>query len=212
MTAKPKTPAAIARAAKLKDTTPKPRVPTSKAPTKRLTQYLDDSASTELSAGFDESKPPTEKQRLFVKFWAEGNPILLAARMAGYSDNGTLAYRLVKRPNILAIYEYEKKKYEEASQMTRKQVMDGLLEGVQMGKYKEDPMAVISGWREIGKMCGYYEPVRKKLDITVNGNIMVDRMNRMSDEELFRLIQEGVQEAAPALLDESEGGRDGEDD
>lgn len=141
----------------------------------------------------DPDKPLTDAMKVFVKEWAAGESIVSAAMRAGY-EAPTYGYRLVRQPNVLKLYAELKAKYEEAAQMTRKKVMDGLLEGVEMAKLAGEPASVIAGWREIGKMCGYYEPVRRKLDITVNGNAVMDRMNRMSDAELLRVIEGGVME------------------
>lgn len=151
----------------------------------------------------DEDKPLTGLQRLFVKNWAQGESIQTAAYRAGYTDKGAFAYRLVHFPNIKKLYAQEKRKYEEASQMTRKKVMDGLLEGVEMAKMAGEPASMIAGWREIGKMCGYYEPVKHRVEVSVNGSIALDRMNRLSDAELLKLISEGVPEIAETLLVEN---------
>ncbi len=139
-------------------------------------------------------KPLTEKQRNFVKFWAQGETILSASVRAGYSDGGTYAYRMVYMPNVLRLYDQEKKLYEESCQMTRKRVMEGLLEGVEMAKLMAEPSAMIAGWREIGKMCGYYEPVTKRIDLNVTGNVTMQRLERLSDAELLKLITETVTE------------------
>ena len=120
--------------------------------------------------------------------------------IAGYSDGATYAYRMTKMPNILKLYAAEKLLYEEASQMTRKKVMDGLLEGVEMAKLMAEPASMISGWREIGKMCGYYEPTRHKVDINVTGNVVMERMNRLSDAELLKLITQGGDSVAQTEL------------
>lgn len=141
-------------------------------------------------------KPLTDQQRIFVRYWAQGESILSASTKAGYADHGTYAYRMVKMPNILRLYNEEKQRYEEASQMTRKRVMDGLLEGVEIAKLMAEPASMISGWREIGKMCGYYEPTRHKIDVNVSGNIVLDRMNRLTDSELLKLITQGGDAAA----------------
>lgn len=37
-------------------------------------------------------------------------------------------------------------------------------------------------------MCGYYEPTRHKIDLGVAGNTLVDKMNRMTDAELLKII------------------------
>lgn len=155
----------------------------------------------------DPDKPLTDLQKNFVKLWAQGETILSAAIKAGYTDGGTYAYRLVRMPNVLALYNEEKRQYEAAGQMTRKKVMDGLQDGIAMATLLGEPASVIAGWREVGRLCGYYEPVTVKHQVTVDGKVMVDRMNRMSDAELFRIIQENAaqiastQEALPAPED-----------
>lgn len=93
--------------------------------------------------------------------------------------------------------------------MTRQRVMDGLLEAVEMAKLMAEPATMVSGWREIGKMCGYFEP--KKVDINVNvaGNVIHQRLNQLSDAELLKIIQE---QGAEPLLDTPEYPLEGDDD
>lgn len=151
--------------------------------------------AAEIAEVISPDKPLTDKQKLFVKFWAEGESITSASVRAGYNDGAAIAYRLVKYPNVLQLYHQLKSKYEEAGQMTRQKVMDGLLEGVEMAKLMAEPMTMISGWREIGKMCGYYAPVEHKVKVDVTGNIVIDRLNNMSDAELLKVITQGAQQA-----------------
>lgn len=167
-------------------------------------KYTDTSTNAGAEA-VDPDKPLTEKQKLFVKFWAQGESIVSASHRAGYGDGATFAYRMVRMPNVLRLYEEEKRLYAEASQMTRKRVMDGLLESIEMAKLMAEPASMISGWREVGKMCGYYEPVQKKLDITLNGNVVFQRLERLSDAELMKLIQAPVEEAvAQEMLEDDD--------
>jgi len=150
----------------------------------------------------DPNKPLTEKQKAFVKLMAQGESVSTATVRAGFATNSaTYGFTLLRQPNVLKLLNEEKSKYEAACQMTRKRVMDGLLEGVELAKLAGEPASVISGWREIGKMCGYYEPVTRKLDITLSGNVVMDRMNRLSDAELLKLIQGGIEE----VVDDDEG-------
>lgn len=147
-------------------------------------------------------KPLTEKQLLFAKYWAEGDTPHNAALRAGYASTGgqsPLAYRMIRMPNILRVYKAEKAKYEEASQMTRKKVMDMLVEAYDMAKLMAEPASMVSAAREVGKMSGYYEPVVKKIDITMNGKAMVKKLDQMSDEELQKIIMDGV--AAVEMLE-----------
>ena len=130
----------------------------------------------------------TEMQQMFVRHWAAGESILTASARAGYADGGTYAYRLAKDPLIVQIYEREKKLYEASCQMTRKKVMDGFLEAAEMARQQADPTAMTGAWREVGKMCGYYEPVKKVIDINVNGQI-TQKVERLDDETLLAIIK-----------------------
>lgn len=140
-------------------------------------------------------RPLTTKMKDFVKYWAQGETILSAAVRAGYTDNGTYAYRLAKDPAILKIYHAEKEAYAQAVGMTRQRVMEGLLEAVEMAKIQADPTAMIAGWREVGKMCGYYEPVKKQIDVNITGNVVMERLNRLSDADLLKLIEQQTTDA-----------------
>lgn len=149
-----------------------------------------DTSKYEDAARIDPDKPLTEMQKTFVKLWAQGESIATASHRAGYADGSVYAYRMIRMPNILALYNQEKRAYEESVGMTRKKVMEGLLEGVEMAKLAGEPASMIAGWREIGKMCGYYEPVRKTIDINVSGTLVHDRLNRLSNAELLKIITE----------------------
>lgn len=191
MTARANTPQSIAIMAKRADTTPKVRTKRGQSKNGDVATARARGKSTTTNAGaalVDINKPLTDKQKLFVRLWAQGESITSASVRAGYSDGATYAYRMVNMPNVLALYHQEKAAYEEASQMTRKKVMDGLLEAVEMAKLMAEPATMVSGWREIGKMCGYYAPVEHKMKIDVTGNIVIDRLNSMSDTELLEVI------------------------
>jgi phage terminase small subunit len=189
------------RAKKMRDLTP---TPDTRARRKRGARLAGDlpaartglnNSSAASASEIDPDKPLTDKMKAFVQHWAKGDSIPSATLRAGYSDDG-LGYRLARQPNILALYHAEKAKYEEAGQMTREKVMEGLIEAVEMAKLMSEPASMIAGWREVGKMCGYYAPVEHKMKVDVSGSIVVDRLNGMSDAELLKLITSG---GAPAL-------------
>lgn len=143
--------------------------------------------SAESAALIDVDKPLTDMQKLFVKNWANGDSIINACIRAGYAD-GQLGYRMARQPNILALKAQYEAKYQEAGQMTRQKVMDGMLESIEMAKMMSEPASMISGWREIGKICGYYAPVEHKVKVDVSGNVLIGKMNSMSDAELLAVI------------------------
>lgn len=138
----------------------------------------------------DPNKPLTEKMKRFVQAWAEGDTIPNACVRAGYADDG-VGYRLARMPNVLALKAQHEAHYQEAVQMTRKKVMDGMLESIEMAKLMSEPASMIAGWREIGKICGYYAPVEHKIKVDVSGNVVHQRLNGMSDAELLEMIAKG---------------------
>lgn len=213
MTARSTRPESVALSAKREDPTPKPKSRRGERgadPHATISEARSRGVNTGTIANcelIDPDKPLTEKQKMFVKFWAEGDSIPGASRRAGYADGAQMAYRMVHMPNILALKAKYAAAYEETAQMDRKQVMDGFKEAIEMAKLMADPQAMIAGWREIGKMCGYYAPVETRVKVDVSGNLVLDKMNSMSDAELLKIISQGVSYASPQLLaDETDGG------
>lgn len=157
-----------------------------------------DTSTIANAALVDVNKPLTEKQKLFVKFWAEGDSIPNASVRAGYGDGATFAYRMTKMPNVLAIYNKVKRQYEEAAQMTKKKVMDMLLESYEMAKLMAEPATMVSAAREVGKMCGYYEPKKVDVNVNVRGSVTMQQLSGMSDADLLKVIEDGVRAEAEA--------------
>lgn len=158
------------------------------------------------SSTYSPDRPLTEKARLFVKEWASGETILSAAHRAGYSDGGSMAYKLAKDPAVLKLYNEEKRLYQEASQITRKNVIDGMLEGIEMAKLLGEPATIIGGWREVGKMLGYYAEQKKTVNINVKGDVTMQHLNQMSDADLLKLVKGEVTDVAfTEVLEENDG-------
>ncbi len=133
-------------------------------------------------------RPFTAAQKNFVKFWAQGESIGSASVRAGYTKQDTTMYEFSKRDYVIAEYQKEKAKFEAAAQMTREKVMDMLKEAYDTAKLLSEPASMVAAAREIGKMCGYYAPSESRVKVDVSGNVMVQRLNSMSDEELLKMI------------------------
>lgn len=149
----------------------------------------------------DPTQPLTERQRRFVTYFVhEQMTQTAAARAAGFAGAGPAAVELMKHPKIIAAIAEERATYAAASGVTKQKVIDGFLESIDMGRMKADPLAMIAGWREVGKMCGFYEPTKKQVEISVNGQVLVQRLNSMTDEELLALADGSILEGE--LVDE----------
>ena len=136
-------------------------------------------------------QPLTELQRKFVHHLVHDKMTqTAAARAAGLKGNpGSAGYDMMRNPKVQRAIAEERKEYEVASGVTKKKVIDGFLEAIDMGRMKGDPLAMIAGWREVGKMCGFFEPTKSKIEISVNGQVMVQRLNQMTDEELLAIAE-----------------------
>lgn len=134
-------------------------------------------------------RPLTERQRMFVRYWAQGETPRTAAVMAGYSETSSrMGWTLSHDPAILALYREEKKLYEEAAQLSRAKVMTMLKDAYDHAKLIDEPATMVAAARELGKMAGYYEPDKKI--IAVVGGKVAEQMLRMTDEELLKIIEE----------------------
>lgn len=132
----------------------------------------------------------TPMQKKFLSNLVHGMPQTIAARAAGYATPDVDACRMMKNPRIVEALRHMHRKHEKASMMTRKKVMDGLLEAIEMAKLQADAKVMVAGWREIGHMCGYYAPERKVIDINVTGKRTIDKLETMSDAELLKMIEQ----------------------
>lgn len=152
---------------------------------------------TELYGEGSETEALTEMQRLFVKYLVHDKLNQTAsARQAGFNQPATAAHALVRNPKVMAAIAEERAEYAKVSGMTKQKVIDGFSEAVDMARIKADPIAMIAGWREIGKMCGFYEPTKTKIEVSVKGQVLIERMQTMSDAELLALA-----EGDPTVLD-----------
>lgn len=146
----------------------------------------------EVAAQTPVDKPLTDKQRQFVKEWASGESITSASIRAGY-ENATQGYRMVRMPNILAAYEQEKLEYQQATKITKAKIIEQFQEAYDMAKLQADPFAMVSATRETGKLLGFYEPVKRKIEVNFTNQ---REMTAMSNEELQKLLDE----SSPAQL------------
>lgn len=161
-----------------------------------------------LTPGFDVEDPTTshprvlvelnERQRIFAKACADGKDSKLAYRMAGYEISSknlqSESSKLFRQPKIQAAIAYYQRQSEAAGMVTRKKVMDGFLRAIEMSEMLGDPHAMIKGWSELGKMCGYYAPEVKKIDINLTAKRLISKFETMTDEDLVKMMEESVNE------------------
>ena len=131
------------------------------------------------------------RERKFATYIAAGMNSVAAANAAGYKKANHLGTRLIRRPAIARAIKYIADENRKAAQMTRKKVMDGFLDAIDMARVQGDPATMVSGWREVGKMCGLYEPEKKTLDVNITAKRVIEKLETLSTEELYEFIAEG---------------------
>jgi phage terminase small subunit len=139
-------------------------------------------------------RPLTEMQRKFVTHLVDDKMNhTAAARMAGFSQPHTAANYMLQSPSVKRAITDARLEYARVSGQTKQKVIDGFAEAIDMARIKADPIAMIAGWREIGKMCGFYEPVKTKVEVSVSGQVMLSRLNSMTDQELLALVDGSIE-------------------
>lgn len=134
---------------------------------------------------------PFEKFEAIQKI-ASGEVPTQVFRDMGYAQPDQQASKFMQDPDVqqqvMAIQRQVAARYD----VTRDDVVQGFMEAIQDAKILADPQAQISGWKEIGKMLGYYAPkeVRNTTEVTHKGEI-VGRLQSLSTEELVRLANAG---------------------
>ncbi len=131
----------------------------------------------------------TAKQARFIEeYLVDGNGTR-AAIAAGYGRAGArvTACRTLANPNVRAQIEARQAKDARRLQIERQDLISGLLEAVEMGRERREPMAMITALREIGRLLGFYAPAVRETRATVDGRPSVSRFETLTDEELASL-------------------------
>jgi Terminase small subunit len=117
-----------------------------------------------------------------------------AAVRAGYSKRTArqIAHELLTRPDVAAAVRDGEAEIAAHAHITRATVMRGFQEAIKVGRSRADPSAMIAGYREIAKMCGFYAPERKQVEVvSTAGSAITARLELLTDAQLVNLIAAG---------------------
>lgn len=132
------------------------------------------------------------KQKMFIKYMAEGDTQANSCVRAGCTPTSarTIGAQWMKVQSIRDAIELERISYREESKITKRKIMEMHMEAFDMAKLMSEPATMVSAAREMGKLCGYYEP--KKVDLTVSVSGQIEHMNKMTDAQLLEIINKGL--------------------
>lgn len=114
-----------------------------------------------------------------------------AAAMLGLSDDKLMSF--LNNSHVRRALRIEQHNFEDCVDITRRDVVDGLLTAIMVAQTTGDASSMVSGWREVAAVTGVKAPVKVQVDATVTGKVdLVHRMERMTDAELLRIASSEV--------------------
>lgn len=131
----------------------------------------------------------TARQARFVEEYSLDHNAARAARSAGYAEASAriTGSQLLTNPNVLEALSVREDAVAAELDLTRSRVLQELQEAIGLAKQKNDPAAMISGWREIAKMCGFYRPENVRVELSDESRALKARYEAMSDDELLAI-------------------------
>lgn len=132
----------------------------------------------------------TAKQLRFIaEYLIDGNGAR-AARSAGYSENSArqIATENLSKPYIQAAIAAKQQETSVKLELRKEHVLLAHMEAINLARAQWQPMAMISGLREIGKLMGFYNAPVEEVTMGTNGASLKARYESMTDAELEALI------------------------
>jgi hypothetical protein len=132
----------------------------------------------------------TSKQALFVANYALCNNAAEAARLAGYSAKTARVTgpENLSKPAVKAALETRQAVFREELRVTKHDVIAGILSAIQMAREQQNPAAIIGGWVQLAKLCGFYEPDTVRIEMTGEGRRLQAEYAAMPDAQLLAII------------------------
>ena len=131
----------------------------------------------------------TERRQKFVTEYQLCGNATQAAQRAGFGAAGSrvTAHRLLTNANVrAALADLQRDAANEAS-LTRQDAISGLQAAIALAQQQGNPAAMIAGWREIGRMLGFYEPSTCRIESTDRMVELMAKFEAMSDDELLQI-------------------------
>lgn len=138
----------------------------------------------------------TPRQAQFVREYVTSGNAAEAARRAGYSERTAkaIACELLTKPDLQEAIQALQAENAAQWDITRKDVITGVLEAVAMARAQGEPMAMIAGYRELARMMGFNAPEAHRVEVTTPAaaSAMLAKLVAMSDTDLAALASGGA--------------------
>lgn len=135
------------------------------------------------------------RQTRFVQSFALHQNGSKAAREAGYSAKtaSQMSFENLRKPEIQEALSALRREIEAKLGVSKDRAIREIQGAVEVAKAQGDASAMIAGWREIARMCGYYDKERAaKVSINVTAKRVIEKMETMTDAELMEVITDNT--------------------
>ena len=127
------------------------------------------------------------RQEAFVEEIFSGKSPQTAAKNAGIKTRQQAAQVERSRAVREALKE-GREQLEEISTIKRVDVLNGIMEAIDMARAVSEPATMISGWKEVAKIMGYYAPETRRIELTSDQAVMQKKLEQLSDQELLEML------------------------
>lgn len=125
----------------------------------------------------------TEPQEKFVEARMSGLNVKQAQEVSGCSGSEKTVEAI--RHQLRAARSW----LTNTTQITRLNVIEGFIDGIEMARMQGDSGNVIKGWVEVGKVLGHYAPEVKRIELTMDQGRLKSKFEGLSDSELLAIQQ-----------------------
>lgn len=131
----------------------------------------------------------SEMQAAYVEATLDGKLPADAARAAGYAHPLANAEAPLRSESVRTAIAAGRNELSSLTQLTRADVIDGIMEAIGLARLNADPATMVKGWTEVGKMLGHYAPEVKKLEVDMATGNFTAKLRALTDAELLNIIE-----------------------
>lgn len=147
----------------------------------------------------------TARQARFCDEYVISGNSAASARAAGYSARTArqIGSENLTKPDIQAALEARRRVTAQELQLTRQDLIRSILGAIKTAQEVSKPAVVISGWREIGKLCGFYTPeVIRVQPLSADADGVLRHLESLPTNQLLEMVAKKramTTAAAPAM-------------
>lgn len=130
----------------------------------------------------------TPKQDAFVSGVLDGKDPMIAAVGAGFASPSSAVHHMTNNEAVQTAIRAARDELSSAAQISRADVIDGIMEAIGLARLGAEPATMIKGWSEVAKILGHYAPEVKKIEMSMGAKRLQSKYEAMSDADLLSII------------------------